>query len=272
MKVVFCDVRQQLALGNATQASLPELLAVSDVVTLHVPNNPQTLGMIGASEIAAMKRGAYLINNARGELVKTEALVAALKSGQLGGCAIDVFPAEPSESLVERGSFYTPLAGMPNTILTPHIGGSTEEAQESIAEETTSKLIKLLSNGSTLTAQNMPEVEVGPVLGEIHRMLHLHTNSFGTISGINQAIESLGVNVIGQVLKTNEDYGYVVLDVERRKAYELKRALEAVPNTIWVRSLLRSSGKWGSETDLKDWADGPAERHQLLDWAEMSVH
>jgi len=237
MKVLFYDIETKLALGNAHPvASLDALLEAADVLTLHVPETPQTLNMIGAAQIARMKKGTRLINAARGTVVDIDALAAALESKHLAGAAIDVFPKEPK---TEGEEFVSPLRGMENVILTPHVGGSTEEAQQNIGVEVAEKLIKYSNNGSTLTAVNFPEVSLPEHPGK-HRLLHTHHNRPGVLSAINAVFSRQKINITGQYLQTNAQIGYVVIDMEtetREASLVVKRALEKVPGTIRTRIL-----------------------------------
>ncbi|MDX1979849.1 MAG: phosphoglycerate dehydrogenase [Bryobacteraceae bacterium] len=237
MRVLYYDIETKLALGNArAMASLGALLEASDVVTLHVPETPQTHCMIGAAEIARMKPGARLINAARGTVVDIDALVDALRSGHLSGAAIDVFPEEPKGAGEE---FRSPLREFDNVVLTPHVGGSTEEAQENIGVEVASKLIKYSNNGSTLASVNFPEVSLPEHPGK-HRLLHIHRNQPGVLSAINAIFSELRINVSGQYLETNPRIGYVVIDIEtgeRGETMNLKRRLEEVSGTIRARIL-----------------------------------
>lgn len=237
MKVVFYDIETKLALGNAhPMSSLDGLLEIADVVTLHVPETPQTQNMIGAEQLARMKKGARLINAARGTVVDIGALAAALESKHLSGAAIDVFPVEPKS---EGDEFVSPLRGMENVILTPHVGGSTEEAQQNIGIEVAEKLIKYSNNGSTLTAVNFPEVSLPEHPGK-HRLLHTHHNRPGVLSAVNAVFSKAKINITGQYLQTNAQIGYVVIDVEtetREASLDVKRALEKVPGTIRTRIL-----------------------------------
>jgi D-3-phosphoglycerate dehydrogenase len=236
MKVVFHDIVSQLALGNARQAnSLAEMLAVSDVVTLHVPETPQTKNMIGADELSKMKPGAALINASRGTVVDIDALTAALDSKHLSGAALDVFPKEPKGG----EEFKSPLQGRDNVILTPHIGGSTEEAQKNIGREVADKLIRYSNNGSTLTAVNFPEVSLPEHQGK-HRILHIHKNQPGMLSRINAVFSEEKINVAAQYLQTNPSIGYVVIDIETPEPEEstnLRRKLDEIPGTIRTRIL-----------------------------------
>jgi D-3-phosphoglycerate dehydrogenase len=237
MRVVYFDIETKLALGNARPAgSLDALLETSDVVTLHVPETPQTFRMIGPEQLARMKPGSALLNASRGTVVDINALVAALKSKHLAGAAIDVFPEEPKGAGDE---FVSPLRGMENVILTPHVGGSTEEAQENIGVEVAEKLIKYSNNGSTLSAVNFPEVSLPEHAGQ-HRLLHIHHNQPGVLFGINQVFSSQKINIAGQYLMTNAKVGYVVIDIEVDDAgitQMLKRHLDEVPGTIRSRIL-----------------------------------
>jgi D-3-phosphoglycerate dehydrogenase len=235
MNVIYYDIESKLALGNAhAMLSLEALLEAADVVTLHVPETPQTRGMIGAQQLAIMRRGARLINAARGSVVDVPALVDALKSGHIGGAAVDVFPVEP-KAAAER--FSSPLQGFDNVLLTPHVGGSTQEAQQSIGLEVAGKLIKYSNNGSTLTSVNFPEVSLPEHPGK-HRLLHIHRNQPGVLSEINSVFSGQGINIAAQYLQTNPRIGYVVIDVEtgeRAVTLPLKRSLEKVGATIRTR-------------------------------------
>src|SRR5487761_2523802 len=237
MKVLFYDIETKLALGNAHPVSaLDVLLEAADVVTLHVPETPQTQNMIGAAQLARMKKGSKLINAARGTVVDIDALAAALESKHLSGAAIDVFPVEPK---TEGEEFLSPLRGMDNVILTPHVGGSTEEAQQNIGVEVAEKLIKYSNNGSTLTAVNFPEGSLPEHPGK-HRLLHTHHNRPGVLSAVNAVFSKQKINITGQYLQTNAQIGYVVIDVEtetREASLAVKRALEKVAGTIRTRIL-----------------------------------
>jgi D-3-phosphoglycerate dehydrogenase len=237
MQVVFFDIETKLALGNARPLpSLAALLEIADVVTLHVPETPQTHRMIGAEQLARMKPGARLINASRGTVVDIDALVDALKSERLGGAAVDVFPLEPKTSGDE---FVSPLRGFDNVLLTPHVGGSTEEAQQNIGTEVAEKLIKYSNNGSTLSAVNFPEVSLPEHPGQ-NRLLHIHRNQPGVLSKINAVFSEHQINIAGEYLQTNAKIGYVVIDVESGEpgeSLELKRRLEEVSGTIRTRIL-----------------------------------
>jgi len=235
MRVMFHDMIDTLPLGNATRAdSLEHLLGESDVLTIHVPSSPSTGNLIGAPEIALMKPGAYLINNARGDIVDIDALAEALRSGRLAGAAFDVFPAEPSSS---EQPFDSPLRGLQNVILTPHIGGSTLEAQKHIAAEVATKLVKYMNNGSTTTCVNIPEVELPKLHSEHHRILHYHRNVPGVLSKMHTAIADLGANIAAEYLQSNPAHSYVILDISSGDTEEICKRLRAMDETIRVRSL-----------------------------------
>jgi len=236
MRVLFYDIETKLALGNARAMPLDALLDESDVVTLHVPETPRTLRMIGAAELARMKPGALLINASRGTVVDIDALVDSLRTKHIGGAAIDVFPAEPKGA---GDAFVSPLREFDNVILTPHIGGSTEEAQENIGVEVAEKLIKYSNNGSTLTAVNFPEVSLPEHPGQ-QRLLHIHRNQPGVLSAVNAVFSEQKINIAAEYLQTNTRIGYVVIDVEtgeREESLQIKRRLDEVPGTIRTRIL-----------------------------------
>lgn len=236
MQVIYHDIETKLALGNAQPAtSLDDLLARSDVVTLHVPETPSTKNMIGAEQLATIKSGAQLINASRGTVVDIAALDAALTSGHVAGAAIDVFPVEPKGNGDE---FESPLRSHDNVILTPHVGGSTLEAQENIGVEVAAKLVRYSDNGSTLSAVNFPEVTL-PEHEDSRRILHIHRNVPGVLSRINEIFSALHVNVNGQFLRTDPKLGYVVIDVAASEAQvaELRAAMAAVPGTLRTRVL-----------------------------------
>ncbi|WP_096087031.1 phosphoglycerate dehydrogenase [Agaribacterium haliotis] len=234
MQVMFYDAITKLPLGNAEQVkSLHALLAKSDIVTLHVPELDSTQDMIGASEIAAMKEGAILINASRGTVVDIDALAAALESKKLSGAAIDVFPVEPKANGEE---FVSPLRAYDNAILTPHIGGSTMEAQENIGYEVAEKLIRYSDNGTTTSSVNFPEVAL-PAHKNVHRLLHVHHNRPGILNAINQVFADQGINISGQYLQTNENVGYVVIDVDAEYSDIALKQLKAVEGTVRCRVL-----------------------------------
>lgn len=234
MRVQFYDIEDKLVLGNSTQTkSLETLLATSDVVSLHVPETPQTKDMIDAQALASMRQDAILINASRGTVVDIDALVAALESGKLSGAAIDVFPVEPKSNDEE---FESPLRRFDNVILTPHVGGSTQEAQENIGIEVAGKLAKYSDNGSTLSAVNFPEVSLPDHPGR-SRLLHIHENRPGVIMQINRTFAEQGINIEAQYLQTTPDIGYVVIDIEADKAYEGFNQLMQIDGTIKTRLL-----------------------------------
>ncbi len=236
MRVLTYDRAVKLRQGNTEPvATMAELLARSDVVTLHVPDTPATRGMIGAAELALMRPGAYLINNSRGKVVDLEALAAALASGHLAGAAIDVFPTEPGSA---AEPFVSPLQGLENVILTPHIGGSTIEAQERIGEEVARKLLDFVEAGSTGGAVNFPHVDQ-PHDPRFARYLHVHRNVPGVLGQLNAVFSGLGLNVSSQLLQTEGDLGYVMVDAERGPGdpADVLRALCAIKGTIRARVL-----------------------------------
>lgn len=234
MRVLFYDAITKLPLGNAVQCkSLHELLAKSDIVTLHVPELPATKNMIGELELSLMKEGSILLNASRGTVVDIDALAAALKSGHLAGTAIDVFPVEPKSNQEE---FVSPLREFDNAILTPHIGGSTVEAQENIGYEVAEKLIRYSDNGTTISSVNFPEVAL-PAHKEVHRLLHVHNNVPGVLTAINQIFSNNGINISGQYLQTNESVGYVVIDLDAEYSDVALKQLREVNGTIRCRVL-----------------------------------
>lgn len=234
MNVCFYDVVAKLPLGNATQVrSLKALLNQSDVVSLHVPETAGTRNMFGAEQLAQMKAGAVLINASRGTVVDIDALAHAVVSKHLSGAAIDVFPVEPKGNQEE---FVSPLRGLDNVILTPHIGGSTVEAQENIGVEVAEKLIKYSDNGTTTSSVNFPEVAL-PGHPDAHRLLHVHANVPGVLSAINQVFSDNNINIAAQYLQTNDKVGYVVLDVHSAYSAEALKQLREIEGTIRCRVL-----------------------------------
>jgi len=233
MRVQFYDIEDKLVLGNATQVDLGTLLKTSDVVTLHVPETSSTKNMVGEAELELMKQGAILINASRGTVVDLDALAAALSSKKLAGAAIDVFPVEPTSNDEE---FVSPLREFDNVILTPHIGGSTHEAQENIGYEVAGKLVKYSDNGSTLSAVNFPEVSLPEHKGR-SRLLHIHRNQPGVLGKINEAFAKHNINISGQYLQTNADIGYVVIDVDSEDHELALNELKAIPGTLRARVL-----------------------------------
>jgi D-3-phosphoglycerate dehydrogenase / 2-oxoglutarate reductase len=236
MRVIYHDIETQLALGNAAPAaSLAEVLDRADIVSLHVPETPATQNMIGAAELARMKKGAVLINASRGTVVDIPALAEALRSKHLAGAAVDVFPIEPKGN---DDRFVSELVGMDNVILTPHVGGSTLEAQENIGLEVSAKLIRYSDNGSTLSAVNFPEVSLPEHTGS-RRLLHIHENRPGMLTQINNAFSETGVNIDAQYLQTAGQVGYVVIDVDagEDQARALRDRLAAIAGTLRTRLL-----------------------------------
>lgn len=234
MHVIFYDVTSKLPMGNAVACrSLLELLAQADIVSLHVPDVPSTKDMIGKNEIAAMKPGAILLNASRGTVVDIDALAQALEEGRLAGAAIDVFPVEPKTNDEE---FHSPLRRFDNVILTPHIGGSTLEAQENIGVEVARKLVKYSDNGTTTGSVNFPEVAL-PSHENVHRLLHIHKNVPGVLTAINKVFSENNINIVGQYLQTNENVGYVVVDVDSAYSEIALAQLRAIPATIRCRVL-----------------------------------
>ncbi|MBF7072076.1 phosphoglycerate dehydrogenase [Glaciecola sp. MH2013] len=234
MRVQFYDIEDKLVLGNSMQVkSLKQLLSSSDVISLHVPETAHTQNMIGKAELDQMKDGAILINAARGTVIDIDALVESLKANKLNGAAIDVFPIEPKSNSEE---FESPLREFDNVILTPHVGGSTQEAQENIGIEVAGKLAKYSDNGSTLSAVNFPEVSL-PSHTNRSRLLHIHSNRPGILTQINQAFADQNINIAAQYLQTTEEIGYVVVDVEADRADDAFAQLEAIEGTIKTRLL-----------------------------------
>jgi D-3-phosphoglycerate dehydrogenase len=234
MKVMFYDVETKLPMGNAVDAkSLKELLKRSDVITLHVPETPQTKNLVNKTNLKHFKKGSILINYARGEVVDLDDLQMALKNGQLSGAAIDVYPWEPEKN---GDKFQTPLQNIPNVILTPHIGGSTEEAQENIGEDVSMKLFHFLEKGITNGSHTVPALSLPPQEGA-HRILHIHNNVPGVLSEINTQLSKNNINILAQYLKTNDEIGYVVLDVDKRISGQAFQLLKEVKQTIKVRLL-----------------------------------
>lgn len=234
MKVIFYDVEPKLSLGNASSVkTLDELLKQSDIVTLHVPGLTTTKNLINDQRLAKMKKGACLINYSRGDVVDIPAVKKSIESGKLGGFAVDVFPSEPKSN---KDPFVSPLQGLGNVILTPHIGGSTAEAQENIGIDVAGKLISFLETGSTTGSLSVPALSL-PVQYDAHRLLHIHKNVPGVLGEINGKLSHLNVNILGQYLKTNNQIGYVVLDVDKKTSAKAMEELKKVKHTIRVREL-----------------------------------
>ena len=234
MKVKFYDVEAKLPLGNAVSVkSIKDLVSSSDIVSVHVPETLQTKNLISNEVIKQCKSGSILINYARGEVVDLNALTAALKSKHIAGAAIDVFPLEPEKN---GDKFETPLQGLSNVILTPHIGGSTEEAQENIGEDVSVKLYQYLERGVSNGSHTIPDISLPPVDGA-HRILHIHRKVPGVLSAINTVMSKNKINIVGQYLKTNEEIGYVVLDVDSKLSKKAIELLREVKETVRVRML-----------------------------------
>jgi D-3-phosphoglycerate dehydrogenase len=234
MKVIFYDVVTRLPLGNASSRStIKDLVSEADIITLHVPETNATKNMINKNVLKHFKKGSMLINYARGEVVELEALAKCLQEGQMAGAAIDVYPWEPEKN---GDRFTTPLQGLPNVILTPHIGGSTEEAQQNIGEDVSQKLLQYLEMGQTTGSHTVPPISLPPQEGT-HRILHIHRNVPGVLSAINTELSKHNINILGQYLKTNDEIGYVVLDIDRKLSNTAFQLLKEVKETLKVRLL-----------------------------------
>ncbi|MSP92211.1 MAG: phosphoglycerate dehydrogenase [Myxococcales bacterium] len=234
MRVLTHDIRSTLAIGSSRPcATLHELLGLADFVTLHVPETPQTTNLIGALELAAMRPGSYLINASRGHVVDIEALAAALRSGHLGGAAIDVFPVEPEGN---SDAFLSPLRGLDNVVLTPHVGGSTMEAQAAIGREVAVALTKFVNTGATTGAVNFPQIEAPPIAGT-HRVLNVHRNVPGVLRDVNRIVSDLNANIHAQMLATDATIGYLVMDLDQDVSDEVKRRVAALETNIRTRIL-----------------------------------
>jgi D-3-phosphoglycerate dehydrogenase len=234
MRVLYFDIASKLPVGSVQPVpTLDDLLASADFVTLHVPETPQTQRMIGAAQLARMRRGAYLLNASRGTVVDVEALAAAIRGARLGGAALDVYPEEPEGKSDE---FSSALRGLPNVILTPHVGGSTEEAQEAIGREVGTSVVKLVNTGSTTGAVNFPQVELAPSPGA-HRILNVHRNVPGVLRDINRIVSDLGANIRAQVLATDPDIGYLVMDLDQDVSDQVKRGIARLETSIRTRIL-----------------------------------
>ncbi|HEX3101452.1 MAG TPA: phosphoglycerate dehydrogenase, partial [Pyrinomonadaceae bacterium] len=232
LHVVYYDIATKLPLGNAKQIrELKDLLKQSDIVTMHVPSDATTQNMINADTLRSFKKGAIFINHSRGDVVDLDVLRKAVTSGKIAGAAVDVFPEEPERT---GDAFTTVLQNLPNVILTPHIGGSTEEAQANIGLDVTSKLIKYLELGISEGSHTVPPVSLPPQAGT-HRILHIHRNIPGVLGQINSRLSKGGINIVGQYLKTNEDIGYVILDVDSKISQEALEILKGIKGTIKAR-------------------------------------
>jgi D-3-phosphoglycerate dehydrogenase len=234
MRVLFFDVAAKLPMGNnRSTKSLDELLGQSDFVTMHVPETPQTRGMIGARELAAMRAGAYLLNASRGTVVDIAALAESLRTGHLSGAAIDVFPDEPEKN---SDGFVSPLQGLSNVVMTPHIGGSTAEAQEAIGREVATAVIKFINAGVTTGTVNFPSIDAPPTPGK-HRILNVHKNVPGVLRDINRIVSEKGANIATQVLATDPEIGYLVMDLDQDVSHDVKNAVAALATSIRTRIL-----------------------------------
>lgn len=234
MKVVFYDTVTKLPLGNAeSRKTLKDVVSKADIITLHIPETQQTKNLINKALLKQFKKDSILINFARGEVVELDALASALKSGHLSGAAIDVFPVEPEKN---GDPFSSPLQNIPNVLLTPHIGGSTEEAQYNIGEDVSAKLLQYLEMGATTGSHTVPELNLSPQEGT-HRILHIHTNVPGVLSEINTTLSENKINVLGQYLKTNDEIGYVVLDIDKKLSKNAVELLRKVKGSLKVRLL-----------------------------------
>jgi D-3-phosphoglycerate dehydrogenase len=234
MKVIFYDIETKLPLGNATDMkTLKDVLSKADVLTLHVPETPRTKNLINKTNLKYCKQGSIIINYARGEVIELNDLRQAIESGQISGAAVDVYPVEPEKN---GDHFETPLQNLPNVILTPHIGGSTEEAQQNIGEDVSTKLLNYLEKGISLGSHTVPALSLPPQEGS-HRILHVHKNVPGVLSDINGELSRNKINILGQYLKTNDNIGYVVVDVDKQLSTRAASLLKTVPHTIKVRLL-----------------------------------
>jgi D-3-phosphoglycerate dehydrogenase / 2-oxoglutarate reductase len=234
MHVIFYDTITKLPLGNAiAKKTLKDVVSQADIITLHVPETAATKNMINKNTIKNFKKDAILINYARGEVVELDTLAKALQEKQLSGAAVDVYPWEPEKN---GDKFSTPLQGLPNVILTPHIGGSTEEAQENIGEDVSNKLYQYLEHGTSIGSHTVPPLSL-PLQEGVHRILHIHRNVPGVLSAINTTLSNAKINILGQYLKTNEEIGYVVLDIDKKLSNTAMQLLKEVKDTIKVRLL-----------------------------------
>jgi D-3-phosphoglycerate dehydrogenase len=234
MRVIFFDILKKLSLGNSSSvSSLDELMQQSDVVTFHVPETPHTKNMLNKNNINQLKQGAIVINASRGTVIEIDALVDALKSGAVRGAAVDVFPVEPESN---KHPLLSPLTAFDNVILTPHVGGSTLEAQANIGIEVSDKLVHFSNNGSTMGAVNFPQVALPEHIGQ-HRILHIHRNEPGILSKINEVFSAQSINITGQYLQTHQEIGYVVTDIAKDSSEDLLHELKQIPGTLRARIL-----------------------------------
>jgi len=234
MRVLFYDHAPRLPMGNNRGvATLDELFASVDIVTLHVPETPQTRGMIGAAQLARLRKDAILINASRGSVVDLDALAAALKKGELAGAAVDVYPDEPEKN---SEGFTTPVSGLANVVLTPHVGGSTEEAQEAIGREVSHALTSYVNQGTTTSAVNFPQVELPQAKGT-HRILNVHRNVPGVMRDITRIVSDHGANIHAQMLATDPEIGYLILDLDQEVSHDVKKSISALPTSVKTRIL-----------------------------------
>lgn len=234
MRVVYFDVKATLPLGNnQSLESMSAVLSASDFVTLHVPEVPSTKMLIGARELAECKKGAALLNASRGSVVDIGALASAIKSGHIGGAAIDVYPEEPESN---SDGFVTQLQGLPNVILTPHIGGSTSEAQENIGREVATSLIKYTNSGATAGSVNFPQIDIADAVGT-HRILNVHRNVPGVLRDINKIVSDCNANIRAQQLATDSEIGYLIMDLDQDVSMDVRKAIAALPTSIKTRIL-----------------------------------
>ena len=235
MNVIYHDIAPRMSIGNAkSMNSLDAVLAKSDVLSLHVPDTHATRNLIGSRELALMPPGSMLINNARGTVVDLEALADALRSGHLSGAAVDVFQSEPKAN---DEPFQTPLCGIPNVILTPHIGGSTREAQRAIAEDTAEKIRRYINEGSTLTSKSVPQVDLPSRRPNQSRILHFHRNVPGVLSRLHAVLAELGVNINAEYLQSDPETSYVILDIDPGQDEAVKNGISSIEETIRMRTL-----------------------------------
>ncbi len=234
MKIIFYDIERKLPLGNAVaKNSIKEVLKGADLVTLHVPETPETKHLLSKANLKFCKKESIIINYARGQVIELNALKEAMQNGLVSGAALDVFPVEPEKN---GDPFSTPLQNLPNVLLTPHIGGSTEEAQQNIGDDVSSKLLNYLEKGISFGSVTIPALSLPPQAGA-HRILHIHKNVPGVLSQINSELSRNNINIVGQYLKTNDAIGYVVVDVDKQLSKKASLLLKEVPNTIKVRLL-----------------------------------
>lgn len=234
MEVYFYDIIDKLALGNAKKCnSLTELLRVSDVVSIHVDGREENTALIGKRELKALKKGAVLLNLSRGHVCDVAMLAQAVKSGKLSGLGVDVYPYEPVSN---QEVFQSDLRGLPNVILTPHIGGSTEEAQENIARFVPAKIIDYVNSGATYGSVNFPHLQL-PAIKNVHRLIHIHKNQPGVLADLNNILAESKVNILGQYLKTNEEVGYVITDIDKAYSSNLTTELKQIKHTLRFRVL-----------------------------------